>query len=52
MTHELEKIKAYILEQTECMAENSKIELAGRPGMVGKRGSRKPQFRQPGRRRL
>ena len=27
MTHELEKIKAYILEQTEGMAENAKIEL-------------------------
>lgn len=27
MTHELEKIKAYILEQTECMTESAKIEL-------------------------
>ena len=27
LTHELEKIKAYILEQTEGMAENAKIEL-------------------------
>lgn len=27
MTHELEKIKAYILEQTEGMTESAKIEL-------------------------
>lgn len=27
MSRELEKIKAYVLEQTESMAENAKIEL-------------------------
>jgi hypothetical protein len=27
MTHELEKIKAYVLEQTAELAENAKVEL-------------------------
>ena len=44
MSKELERIKVYVQEQTAELAENVRDRTAGRPGMVGERGSRGLNF--------